>query len=420
MRQDEPLRLFPIPARSFRPKRYKPGNVGNWSGHLAFVSDLIGALTPSTIVELGTHYGESYFGMCQAVEEHGLRCRCFAVDTWQGDQHAGLYSASVFDEVNDYNDRHYAAFSRLLRMTFAEAQPQFADSSIDLLHIDGLHTYEAVRADFTSWWPKIRPGGVVLLHDISATHADFEVWKLWEELRGEFQCFEFLHSWGLGVLQKPGASAERNPLAGLLAASPNEQHLVRLYYVAQAELLELRNDAAERAKPLPYTYFQVFPHLDHGIEESTSVLVPIEPGGWHDVALTLPRGSGHGRIRIDPAHRPCVVQIESLAVRRSEGALLGAWRTKEELAELEPIGDLVRVDMGDHLTLLSTGHDPRLLLPELDKQLLDQALVIESRVRVDHNISAAVSALCNSSTTAARISIQAPLAAGSVESEPTG
>jgi hypothetical protein len=32
-----------------------------------------------------------------------------------------------------------------------------------------------------------------------ARHADFAVWRLWEELCRKFAHFEFFHSWGLGV-----------------------------------------------------------------------------------------------------------------------------------------------------------------------------------------------------------------------------
>ena len=70
--------MLVLPARTIRPRRYRPGNVASWSGHLPFAHDLIAAVRPSLIVELGTHYGESYFAMCQAVQENAISCKCYA------------------------------------------------------------------------------------------------------------------------------------------------------------------------------------------------------------------------------------------------------------------------------------------------------------------------------------------------------
>jgi len=227
-----------LAARTFNPRRYRPGNLDDWTGHLPFVNDLIASLRPSLVVELGTRYGESYFAMCQAVEENGLSCKCYAVDSWRDDLHA---DDAVFTEVDAYNQRHYRSFSTLLRTTFDEAKENFGDGTVDLLHIDGPHTYDAVRHDFENWFPKVRPGGVVLLHDTAARHADFQVWRLWEELALEYPHLEFHHSRGLGVLQKPGgAGGSGRSVHAVLSASPSDQDFVRHYYAMQAHLLERR------------------------------------------------------------------------------------------------------------------------------------------------------------------------------------
>ncbi len=173
-----------------------------WVGHLPFAAWLIGELRPELFVELGTHSGNSYFSFCQAVQSCKLKTRCYAVDTWRGDKHAGRYSEEVFDYVRQHNNDLYQGFSRLLRMTFDEAVDHFSDNSIDLLHIDGLHTYEAVRHDFYTWLPKLARDAVVLFHDINVRQGDFGVWRLWEELCEEYPLhLTFLHSNGLGVVQ---------------------------------------------------------------------------------------------------------------------------------------------------------------------------------------------------------------------------
>ena len=171
-----------------------------WITHVPFAHWLVAAHRPRSIVELGTHSGVSFSAFCEAVQRAGLDCRCLAVDTWAGDEHAGLYDDSVFESLQAFHAARYAGFAQLLRRSFDDALPTVPDGSIDLLHIDGLHTYEAVRHDLESWRPKLSPRAVVLLHDTNVRDRGFGVWRLFREQREHHPGFEFLHGNGLGLL----------------------------------------------------------------------------------------------------------------------------------------------------------------------------------------------------------------------------
>ncbi len=202
-------------------------DITSWHGHIPFAFAMVHMLRPKVIVELGTHKGDSYSAFCQAVQTLNLECACYAVDNWEGDDHAGFYDREIFDEFRHYHDPLYAHFSTLLKMTFDEALERFADRLMDLLHIDGLHSYDAVAHDFRSWVPRMSRKGVVLLHD---TRVRKGVWRLWEEVSQEYPSFEFTHGNGLGVL----GVGEMIPddVAAFFNLGEGERDQVRLFFSA--------------------------------------------------------------------------------------------------------------------------------------------------------------------------------------------
>jgi predicted O-methyltransferase YrrM len=86
---------------------------------------------------------------------------------------------------------------------------------LDLLFIDGDHSYEGVKADFANYSSLVRPGGLIVLHDIvpdySTRHgkptANYTggVPIFWQELKTKHKTSEFIEDqkqdgYGIGII----------------------------------------------------------------------------------------------------------------------------------------------------------------------------------------------------------------------------
>ena len=176
-----------------------------WEGHRDFAYDLLHFVRPARLVELGSQYGCSLFTFCQAVRDFKLDTEINAVDMWSGDIGAEMSGEEVYALVQKTAATYYPEVNlHLFQMRFDQALPEFADESIDILHIDGGHTFEDVERDFTTWLPKLKENGIVLFHDVYSP-IDQGSCDHWEKTRKEYDCyFDFTHSCGLGVLFPKG------------------------------------------------------------------------------------------------------------------------------------------------------------------------------------------------------------------------
>ena len=183
---------FRIPSRLVKPY--------SWVGHIPFLQWLLSESKGSNYVELGVHTGNSYFAACETISSLRSEAKAYAIDSWEGDHQAGYYNEEIFQTVNQYAAHQYPNTSVIIRKRFTDAAITFPDASIDILHIDGLHTYEAVKEDYLTWLPKMSDKGIILFHDICVKENDFGVWRLWEEIKSLYPSFSFNHNFGLGVL----------------------------------------------------------------------------------------------------------------------------------------------------------------------------------------------------------------------------
>ncbi len=114
----------------------------------------------STIVEIGSYLGASTCFLAAGARSRGNKV--YAVDTWTN---IGM-SEGARDTYEEFlrNTEPLREWIVPLRGLSTEVGEKF-DGRIDLLFIDGNHSYEAVRADLEVWLLKVKDGGIVVFHD---------------------------------------------------------------------------------------------------------------------------------------------------------------------------------------------------------------------------------------------------------------
>ncbi|CAE8598370.1 unnamed protein product [Polarella glacialis] len=114
---------------------------------------------------------------------------------------------TMLENVKPFLDR-----VRFLREFSFPAASQVADESMDLVFIDGNHTYLAVREDIQAWLPKVKPGGLLIGHDWNHWHpgvsrAVLEAippYLLWLEPRMHFWIYQVPGGRDAGLAENSG------------------------------------------------------------------------------------------------------------------------------------------------------------------------------------------------------------------------
>lgn len=225
-----PRPFWLTPAAYWLPAHFP---VSAWTSHAPFAAWLVDVLRPAEIVELGTHFGFSCFAFAEAAHRMGTPTTIHALDSWEGDDHAGYYGSDVYEYVCTIVSTQYPDSVQLERGYFHESRRRFGSGFADILHIDGRHGYEDVREDYEDWVGAVRDGGIILFHDIAERGNGFGVWRLWDELAEPGRSFTFHHGHGLGVLAV--GSVPDGPLGDLFAADDSTADRVRADFVRLGE-----------------------------------------------------------------------------------------------------------------------------------------------------------------------------------------
>ena len=131
------------------------------------------------IIEIGSWTGTSTGIMAKLIKPY--KGKIFAVDHWLGSvnvpHHKIAAKIDIFTifKFNMVKENVWEIVFPLV-MKSQEAAEIFRENTVDLIFIDGDHSYECVKQDILLWWPKLKVGGIMCGHDCEVfyTHLSDE------------------------------------------------------------------------------------------------------------------------------------------------------------------------------------------------------------------------------------------------------
>jgi predicted O-methyltransferase YrrM len=178
------------------------------------ITQFLGRLSqrpPATVLEIGTYKGGTFFLFTRVATADALMVSldlpCGQNDgypAWRERLYRGFARDQQRLEVvrdNSHDPRTMKKIRQLL-----DGRP------LELLFIDGDHSYQGVKADFELYSPLVSPEGVIAFHDIVPGPSSGGVPQFWQELKQTRLATEFVADWkqggfGIGMIQNDARTA---------------------------------------------------------------------------------------------------------------------------------------------------------------------------------------------------------------------
>lgn len=172
-----------------------------WLGHGNFAINLVELINPTIIVDLGVDCGYSTFSW--AYPNIG---RVYGIDNYRNDQHAENSDACeyVLRKKTELENEFNVSNIEIIISDFTTIS-QTWNKKIDILHIDGDHSYKSVSEDFYNFSKFVPENGVIVFHDTISYKND--VGRFFDELGG--YKFNRENWYGLGVYTRSKETYEK-------------------------------------------------------------------------------------------------------------------------------------------------------------------------------------------------------------------
>ena len=145
-----------------------------------------------TIFEIGVRRGISTLAFLRGLDKR--------LETIPPDEGRGfLYSIDIDDRSDAIRTKSYQYLKKNWEFILGDSTKIVWDKEIDILFIDGNHTYEYCKADYEKYEPFVKEGGFIFLHDV--LFPRYGVKDYWKEIKYSKIILPFNKS-GLGIVYK--------------------------------------------------------------------------------------------------------------------------------------------------------------------------------------------------------------------------
>lgn len=191
--------------------KYNPAQIP-WE--LEKFAEKIEKLKPKAVLEIGTAYGATLHVLAKLADPHAT---IISIDL-PGGKFGGVVNEAL---TPDYR-RLVQANQKLTVLrcdshdpeTVRKVRKALDGNQLDVLFIDGDHTYNGVKHDYELYSPFVKKGGVIAFHDVLPSHdVDCHVDQFWNEVKPNYPYEEIIENpnqgWaGIGLLTNSGLKIE--------------------------------------------------------------------------------------------------------------------------------------------------------------------------------------------------------------------
>ncbi len=172
---------------------------------------LILPIRSRVILEIGTHNGGTLFLLSRFSSSDAL---IISIDLPRGSYGGGYPSVVIpFYKFFAINNQKIVLIRKdsHKQSTLQKIKKILKNRQIDILFIDGDHTYKGVKRDFQMYSPLVKKNGIIVFHDIVQVPPEIalnvDVNKFWNEIKKDFDYKEIVENWnqghyGIGIIEK--------------------------------------------------------------------------------------------------------------------------------------------------------------------------------------------------------------------------